>query len=625
MISKPPSNSKSKLKKGVAAALLVSLYLAGVVNAAGLGRLKVLSRLGQPFAAEIELVNVTKSDLATLNVIPAPRVAYPAANLRFDPALNTMRLSVERHENGTPYIRATTTARIAEPYLDLLVEITSQDGMLQRSYSALLDLPEVVSPMQTATAPVAAATAPAPKTEAMPPRAAIAPPARQPAAASGSTPAIVPLPTVTAQAPAVPATRTPVAPAATANNVVSRSETKAVEPAKSEAPKPATAAIEPAATEALKAEQPKPESKESATAPAPQVQAQAPAPKKIDVPPPLPPQQSVFDTMKNHIVLIGGILFALLAGIVGLWALRRRNQNADDALVPITPRIDTATLKQAATADAATASSAAPYSASAEIATADERRPETTVAGVTESVDPIDEARVYLEHGEDEAAEKILREALSKQPGRVDIHMLMLEILAQRGDKDSFNQLAGRLHKQTGGLGEHWKRTMAMGYAIDPNYPLYSPPEAVADHTAQNVATDSLDIDLGSLASATEAPMLDISFELPQSSTPPPDVMLESAAAQPADEGDTIDFKVDFSGIQPKLVEEPAAPMAVVTEATTEAIDPQREEVQQKIDLARAYIEMGDKEGALEQLREVEHEGDARQQAEARTLLQSLG
>ncbi len=204
--------------------------------------------------------------------------------------------------------------------------------------------------------------------------------------------------------------------------------------------------------------------------------------------------------------------------------------------------------------------------------------------------------------------------------------MLMLEILAQRGDKDGFNQLAGRLHKQTGGLGEHWKRTMAMGYAIDPSYPLYSPPEAVANRDAHPLASDSLDIDLGSPASATDAPapMLDISFELPQSSTPPPDVLLEPSTAPPADGGNMIDFKVDFSGIQPQQVVEPAAPTAAPMVEAADVTDSRREDVQQKIDLARAYIEMGDKEGALEQLSEVEHEGDAGQQAEARTLRQSL-
>ncbi|MFQ3201424.1 MAG: pilus assembly protein FimV [Zhongshania sp.] len=44
-----------------------------------------------------------------------------------------------------------------------------------------------------------------------------------------------------------------------------------------------------------------------------------------------------------------------------------------------------------------------------------------------------------------------------------------------------------------------------------------------------------------------------------------------------------------------------------------------------KLDLARAYIDMGDSEGAREMLDEVVQEGDAQQQADAQTLLDNIG
>ena len=47
-------------------------------------------------------------------------------------------------------------------------------------------------------------------------------------------------------------------------------------------------------------------------------------------------------------------------------------------------------------------------------------------------------------------------------------------------------------------------------------------------------------------------------------------------------------------------------------------------DVQTKFDLAKAYQEMGDKDGAIEILREVIKDGDAAQQAEANALLESL-
>ena len=47
--------------------------------------------------------------------------------------------------------------------------------------------------------------------------------------------------------------------------------------------------------------------------------------------------------------------------------------------------------------------------------------------------------------------------------------------------------------------------------------------------------------------------------------------------------------------------------------------------MQTKFDLAKAYQEMGDKDGAREILQEVIKEGDPAQQAEAKLLLDSIG
>ena len=53
--------------------------------------------------------------------------------------------------------------------------------------------------------------------------------------------------------------------------------------------------------------------------------------------------------------------------------------------------------------------------------------------------------------------------------------------------------------------------------------------------------------------------------------------------------------------------------------------DPKWQEVATKLDLAKAYEEMGDKDGARELLNEVMREGDAAQQGQAQQLLAKLG
>ena len=52
---------------------------------------------------------------------------------------------------------------------------------------------------------------------------------------------------------------------------------------------------------------------------------------------------------------------------------------------------------------------------------------------------------------------------------------------------------------------------------------------------------------------------------------------------------------------------------------------PKWQEVATKLDLAKAYQEMGDKDGARELLNEVVKEGDAAQQEQAQQMLAALG
>ncbi len=58
---------------------------------------------------------------------------------------------------------------------------------------------------------------------------------------------------------------------------------------------------------------------------------------------------------------------------------------------------------------------------------------------------------------------------------------------------------------------------------------------------------------------------------------------------------------------------------------TPSILDGQWHDASTKLDLARAYEEMGDREGAREILREVIHDGDESQQAEAKAMLAKLG
>jgi pilus assembly protein FimV len=147
--------------------LAVILLMPWVADAAGLGRLSVLSSLGQPLNAEIELASVEKGELATLSARLASPDAYKQANLQYGPALIGLRLSIEKRPDGRIYIKATTSRPINEPFIDLMVELSWASGRITREYTALIDPPGyTAAPLAPAsvtlpeTRPIAAPEAP---------------------------------------------------------------------------------------------------------------------------------------------------------------------------------------------------------------------------------------------------------------------------------------------------------------------------------------------------------------------------------------------------------------------------------------------------------------------------------
>ena len=64
---------------------------------------------------------------------------------------------------------------------------------------------------------------------------------------------------------------------------------------------------------------------------------------------------------------------------------------------------------------------------------------------------------------------------------------------------------------------------------------------------------------------------------------------------------------------------------ATFEDPTPSVLDGQWHDAATKLDLAKAYQEMGDVEGAREILQEVLHEGDEQQKVEAQALIAKLG
>ena len=103
---------------GTALALLAPL----AAHAAGLGKITVLSPLGQALNAEIEIVALRPGEEEGLTARIAGQEAFAAAGIEPTAILNTMRFAVERRGNQR-ILRVTTTQPVNDPFVELLVEL----------------------------------------------------------------------------------------------------------------------------------------------------------------------------------------------------------------------------------------------------------------------------------------------------------------------------------------------------------------------------------------------------------------------------------------------------------------------------------------------------------------------
>lgn len=153
------------------------------------------------------------------------------------------------------------------------------------------------------------------------------------------------------------------------------------------------------------------------------------------------------------------------------------------------------------------------------------------------------------------------------------------------------------------------------------------------------IQDDTLDFDLGDLgmgaaAGATFAaagqsiepekavpPEPEETFTAPEPLVPEPDVPSEPATVEPVTPAEPVvreEPKIPVDPMVPTAKAKPTAP------ASTSGLPPVTEEdVETKLDLARAFLDLGDAEGARSILEEVLAEGNERQQLEAESLLRS--
>ncbi len=122
-----------------AAVAAVMAFSAADANALALGRIKVMSTLGEPLRAEIDIPEISAAEAESLRASPASPETFRAAGLDYDSVVSSVRVAVQRRANGRPFLRLSSSRPVNDPFMDLIVNVSSSSGQISRDFTMLFD------------------------------------------------------------------------------------------------------------------------------------------------------------------------------------------------------------------------------------------------------------------------------------------------------------------------------------------------------------------------------------------------------------------------------------------------------------------------------------------------------
>ncbi|MDB5987962.1 MAG: hypothetical protein JWR16_3015, partial [Nevskia sp.] len=489
----------------------------------------------------------------------------------------------------------------------------------------------------------------------------------------------------TAAPPAAPAASSvlPTGPAEPTNPPTPASasvNTNATPPANSAAPitppaEPVTAPVEPVTapspsnTDASTTAGDTASSAAATTAAVPNKAALAPAPA---------PKVSLVDDFRLPLL---AIVVVLLVGFLG-WRMTREKESAPSAFPPLAPKLPVAPTTTVADPESSRTPSpaagfgkqpvgTAPHAIESAAALMSKAKPATvplanapaktvadvdltsqlqaqTVAVNLDANDPLAEADFHLAYGLNDEAATLLRRAIEKEPLRKDLRIKLAETYFRAGKMVEFQQTALALRGQIAAA--DWHKLAEMGRQIAPQIGAFREDDAIAPVVAESVRAEP-----AAITPVPQATLLDFNLDEPAAAAG-----VAAPASRPAESNNLIDFDLDAAlsnfGQKPAPAELAAAPTPEidakpsdlspaaaplpaaaepVAEFKLEDLDlsqsfpdskvlTSEDETSTKLDLARAYADMGDNEAATGLLNEVIAVGSGAQKLEAEALAKRL-
>ncbi len=286
---------------------------------------------------------------------------------------------------------------------------------------------------------------------------------------------------------------------------------------------------------------------------------------------------------------------------------------------------------------------------------------QTPVGGVLDAhdVDPIAEAEVYMAYGRHAQAEEILKDAIVKDGQRQVLKLKLLEIYQQTENIAAFESLASDVYQQWGPQDPAWQRVAQWGTQLDPKNPLYrevkasesaevsseahaltaqtetqakadvtalrfTPEQQVTAVEASSAEVAGAELETSVVSEPVEAGVLtpksidlpSLDFETASTAPLAAESPLNNTPAAPLAQGDAVFEQIPDLNFD--LGNDTVATGFSMQELP--ASDTVSDEVDAKLDLIKAYIDMDDVVGAKELIGEVQREGSIAQRQRADAL-----
>lgn len=150
-----------QVRKLVLAIAAASALSSGMAQALQLGEMTLKSKLNQPLAVEIELLDVGGLTASEITPSLASSQAFVDAGVDRQAFLDDLTFTPVVNPNGRSVVRVTSSKPLPDSYVRFLLQVQWPNGRLMRDYSVLLDPAKFDQPAPTVAAPAPRLAAPA--------------------------------------------------------------------------------------------------------------------------------------------------------------------------------------------------------------------------------------------------------------------------------------------------------------------------------------------------------------------------------------------------------------------------------------------------------------------------------